>query len=435
VSARALALILLLGLATGRSVASAGEVVRIVIDGSINPATSAYVEEAIAEASGSGAAALLIQMDTPGGLLTSARQMVKAVLGAPLPVIVYVAPSGAGAGSAGVFITMAAHVAAMAPGTSIGAAHPVGGQGQDIDGVMGEKMENSTASFAEGIAQRRGRNVEWAEKAVRESVSITASEAAKERVVDFVAKDVAELFQLAQGREVDVRGEQVTIALPEPDAIRDFAMRLPLEILNVIADPNIAYLLLMAGFWGLVFELRSPGFGVPGVFGAICLILGLTSLHVLSVSYGGLALLLVGLALLLAESFVPSFGLLGIGGIFAVVLGSLFLFDEAKTGLAVARELIFGVALGTGLFIFVLMILVIQVHRRRPRLGREGLVGTQGVVTSPLNPRGHVRVNGEIWTAIGDEPLSTGVPIEVIDVDGLVVTVRRTEPRNTSGRS
>jgi membrane-bound serine protease (ClpP class) len=300
---------------------------------------------------------------------------------------------------------------------------------------MGEKMENSTASFAEGIAQRRGRNVEWAEKAVRESVSITASEAAEERVIDFVARDVAELFELAGGREVDVQGETVTIALPAPDAIRDFAMRLPLEILNVIADPNIAYLLLMAGFWGLVFELRSPGFGVPGVFGAICLILGLTSLHVLSVSYGGLALLLVGLALLLAESFVPSFGLLGIGGIVALVLGSLFLFDEAQTGLAVARELIFGVALGTGLFIAVLMVLVIQVHRRKPRLGREGLVGTQGVVTSPLNPRGHVRVNGEIWTAIGQEPLALGAPIEVIDVQGLVVTVRSAQPRNTSGRS
>jgi membrane-bound serine protease (ClpP class) len=433
--ARALVALLLLGLAPGARSASGDEVLRIVIDGSINPATAAYIDEAIVEARTSGAVALLIQMDTPGGLLTSARHMVKALLGAPLPVIVYVAPSGAGAGSAGVFITMAAHVAAMAPGTSIGAAHPVGGQGQDIDGVMGEKMENSTASFAEGIAQRRGRNVEWAEKAVRESVSITASEAAEERVIDSVARDVAELFELAGGREVDVQGETVTITLPAPDAIRDFAMRLPLEILNVIADPNIAYLLLMAGFWGLVFELRSPGFGVPGVFGAICLILGLTSLHVLSVSYGGLALLLVGLALLLAESFVPSFGLLGIGGIVALVLGSLFLFDEAQTGLAVARELIFGVALGTGLFIAVLMVLVIQVHRRKPRLGREGLVGTQGVVTSPLNPRGHVRVNGEIWTAIGQEPLALGAPIEVIDVQGLVVTVRSAQPRNTSGRS
>jgi membrane-bound serine protease (ClpP class) len=433
--ARALVALLLLGLAPGARSASGDEVLRIVIDGSINPATAAYVDEAIVEATTSGAAALLIQMDTPGGLLTSARHMVKALLGAPLPVIVYVAPSGAGAGSAGVFITMAAHVAAMAPGTSIGAAHPVGGQGQDIDGVMGEKMENSTASFAEGIAQRRGRNVEWAEKAVRESVSITASEAAEERVIDFVARDVAELFELAGGREVEVQGKAVTIALPAPEAIRDFAMRLPLEILNVIADPNIAYLLLMAGFWGLVFELRSPGFGVPGVFGAICLILGLTSLHVLSVSYGGLALLLVGLALLLAESFVPSFGLLGIGGIVALVLGSLFLFDDAQTGLAVARELIVGVALGTGLFIAVLMILVIQVHRRRPRLGREGLVGTQGVVTSPLSPRGHVRVNGEIWTAIGEEPLALGAPIEVVDVQGLVVTVRSAQPRNTSGRS
>jgi membrane-bound serine protease (ClpP class) len=435
VTVRALVLVLLVGLGPGGRAAGAAEVVRIVIDGSINPATSAYVDEALAEATATGAAALLIQMDTPGGLLTSARHIVKALLGAPVPVIVYVAPSGAGAGSAGVFITMAAHVAAMAPGTSIGAAHPVGGQGQDIDGVMGEKMENSTASFAEGIAQRRGRNVEWAEKAVRESVSITASVAAEERVVDFVARDLAELFELARGREVDVDGQQVTITLPEPEAVRDFAMRLPLEILNVIADPNIAYLLLMAGFWGLVFELRSPGFGVPGVFGAICLILGLTSLHVLSVSYGGLALLLVGLALLLAESFVPSFGLLGFGGIFAVVLGSVFLFDEAKTGLAVARELIFGVAFGTGLFIFVLMVLVVQVHRRQPRLGREGLVGTLGMVTSPLSPRGHVRVNGEIWTAIGEEPLEVGARIEVVDVDGLVVMVRRAEPPTASRRS
>jgi len=435
VTARALLLILLLGVAPQGRGADASEVVRIVIAGSINPATAAYVDEALEEAEERKAAALLVQLDTPGGLLTSAQQIVKSVLGAPVPVIVYVAPSGASAGSAGVFITMAGHIAAMAPGTSIGAAHPVGGQGQDIDGVMGEKMENFTASFAEGIAERRGRNVEWAEKAVRESVSITASEAAEERVVDFVAGDLAELFDLARGREVDVRGEQVKLGLPSPDAVRDFGMRLPLEILNVIADPNIAYLLLMAGFWGLVFELRSPGFGVPGVFGAICLILGLTSLHILSVSYGGLALLLVGLALLLAESFVPSFGLLGVGGLVALVLGSLFLFDEAQTGLAVAKELVFGVALGTGFFIFVLMLLVLQVHRRRPRLGREGLVGTQGVATTSLDPRGHVLVNGEIWTAIAEEPLEAGARVEVVDVDGLVVAVRRVEPRGPFGRS
>ena len=427
---RALLSVLLLGLASiSQPSVAAADVARIVIDGSINPAVAAYVEEAIEEAEERAAAALLIELDTPGGLLQSARVIVKSILGAPVPVIVYVAPSGAGAGSAGVFITMAGHVAAMAPGTSIGAAHPVGGQGQQIDGVMGEKVENATASFSEGIAQRRGRNVEWAEEAVRESVSITATEAVEKNVVDFIAVDRAALFDQIRGREVDIGGEKHVIALADDVTVYDLSMRVSLQLLNVVADPNIAYLLLMAGFWGLVFELRSPGFGVPGVVGVICLILGLTSLHVLSVSYGGLALVLVGLTLMLAESFVPSFGLLGVGGLVAVVLGSFFLFDQAETGLSVARELILGMAGGTGLLILLLTVLVWRVHRRRPRLGREGLLGQRGVVIRDFDPDGRIRVLGETWMARGDVSLRTGDQVEVTAVDGLTLSVRPvTEP-------
>ncbi len=412
---------------------------RIVVDGTINPAVSEYVREAIGRAAAEGAVALVIQLDTPGGLLESARDIVKDVLGAPLPVVVFVAPSGAGAGSAGVFITLAAHVAAMAPGTSIGAAHPVGGQGQDIVGAMGEKIENATASFSEAIARQRGRNVEWAGRAVRESESLAADAAVKQRVVDLVARDLEDLVRRAGDRTVDVAGAPRRLDLAStlgPDGrvrVLDYEMRLAQRLLDVLADPNIAYLLMMAGLLGLYVEFTNPGVVLPGVAGAICLLLGLTALHVLSVDYGGLALMLLGVALLIAEAFLPTFGVIGIGGLAAFVLGSLFLFDAEGTGLAVARSLIAGAAAALAVAGLVVGALVVRSQRRQASGGWEGMLGTVGVAREPLDPAGTVLVRGEYWTARSETPVARGESVVVVGVEGLQLRVRPVGPRRQHG--
>jgi membrane-bound serine protease (ClpP class) len=406
---------------------------RIVIDGSINPAVTEFVHESIARAHARNAPALVIQLDTPGGLLPSMKAIVKDVLSAPLPVIVYVAPSGAGAGSAGVFITLAAHVAAMAPGTNIGAAHPVGGQGEDIKGVLGEKIESFTASFSEAIARQRGRNVEWAIKAVRESVSIAAEEAARIKVVDFVAADLAEVVRRADGREVEVAGAKRRLALAGVRAadgtirVETYAMRLSQRVLNVIADPNIAYLLMMAGILGLYIEFTNPGVAFPGVAGAIALVLGLTALHVLPVNVSGLALLLLGVALLVAEAFLPTAGVVGAGGLVAFVLGSLFLYDT-ETGVAVSRRLVFGVAAGLVGIMLLVGALVVRAQRAPAALGVEGMVGAVGVARGRLAPAGQVLVHGEYWAAESDEIVDAGESVEVMAVDGLRLRVRRARP-------
>lgn len=403
---------------------------RIVIDGTINPAVAEYVREAIARAHDEGAAALVIQLDTPGGLLLSARAIVKDILAAPLPIVVYVAPGGAGAASAGVFITMAGHVAAMAPGTSIGAAHPVAGDGADIPGAMGAKVESFTASFSEAIARQRGRNVEWAAKAVRDSVSLPADEAAKQRVVDLVARDLDDLVARSKGQRIEVAGTMRTLdltpALGSDGHARavDYPMRLAQRLLDVLADPNIAYILMMVGLLGLYVELTNPGVVMPGVAGAICLVLGLTAMHVLSVNYGGLALIALGAALMVAEAFMPTFGVLGIGGIVAFVLGSLFLFDSEGTGVEVARSLIGGVAAAFALAGLVVGTLVYRSQRRRVSGGQEGMLGAVGTVRQRLDPRGMVLVRGEYWAAISDVPAEAGESVEVIAVEGLTLRVR-----------
>jgi membrane-bound serine protease (ClpP class) len=408
-----------------------------VIDGSINPAVAEYVHEAIARAAAEGRTALVIQLDTPGGLLQSAHKLVKDILGAPLPVVVYVSPSGAAAGSAGVFVTMAAHVAAMAPGTSIGAAHPVGGQGQDIPGVMGKKVESFTASFSEAIARQRGRNVEWATKAVRESASLPADEAARIKVVDFVARDLDEVVKRSKGRSVEIAGStQVLDFTPVLDPqgharVVDYPMRLAERVLNVLADPNVAYILMTAGLLGLYVEFTHPGTILPGIVGTICLLLALTALQVLSVNYGGLALLIVGVALLVAEAFLPTFGVLGIGGLVAFVLGSLFLFDAERTGLEVARGLVAGAAGALALVGLVVGTLVWRSQRRRPTGGREGMLGAVGVARQRLDPQGTVLVRGEYWTATSDETVQPGESVEITGIEGLRLRVRPVAARRS----
>jgi membrane-bound serine protease (ClpP class) len=402
--------------------ADAPAIARIVVDGPINPAVASFIHESIGRAEATGAPALLIQLDTPGGLLPSMQAIVKDLLNAPVPVIVWVAPSGAGAGSAGVFITLAAHVAAMAPGTNIGAAHPVGGGGEDIKGKLGEKVENFAASLNEAIARRRGRNVEWAVKAVRQSVSITAEEAARLNVVDFIAKDQDELLARANGRKVEVAGETRKLVLGK--RVHTYEMRLAQRVLNVIAEPTIAYLLMMAGMLGLYIEFTHPGVAFPGVAGAICLLLALAALHVLPVNTSALGLLVLGIALLVAEAFLPTFGVVGAGGLIAFFLGSLFLFD-AEAGAAVPRSVIFGVGGALAAIILVVGTLVVRAQAARPALGTEAMVGEVGVARGRLAPAGTVLVHGEYWRAESDEAVDDGEPVQVTAVQGLSLRVRR----------
>ena len=404
--------------------ASGPHVDLIVIDGGINPAVDDFIRESIGRARSKGARALIIQLDTPGGLLTSTRSIVKDILGAPVPVIVYVAPSGAGAGSAGVFITLSAHIAAMAPGTNIGAAHPVAGGGQEVKGVMGEKIENFTASFSEAIAQKRGRNAEWAIQAVRRSVSITEKEALKKNVIDIVAKDIDDLLQQADGKKVDVDGREQILSFKGARVERS-EMGLKQKIINILSDPNIAYLLLMAGILGLYMEFSHPGVIFPGVAGGIALLLALTSFQILPINYAGLLLMLLGIALLIGEAFLPSFGVLGIGGAISLALGSLLLFDTESSDLAVDRSIIFTAVVTLSAFILLVGYLVFKSQKKKPTMGLEGLLGEIGEVRVELNPIGKVFVHGEYWNAEGQGQIGVGEKVRVVGFEGMSLKVKK----------
>jgi membrane-bound serine protease (ClpP class) len=403
--------------------AAAAMVARITVDGAITPATASFIGESIERAHRENAAALVIELDTPGGLLSSTRTIVKDLLAAPVPVVVYVAPSGAGAGSAGVFITMAAHVAAMAPGTSIGAAHPVGGGGEDIPGTMGEKVENFTASFSEAIAKQRGRNVEWAVKAVRRSVSVASDEAAKLKVVDLVARDMDDLLTRIDGRTVEIGGQKQVLKVKDAE-VREFEMRLSQRVLAVLADPNVAYLLMLAGLLGLYIEFTSPGVVVPGIVGGICLLLALTAMQVLPINMGALALVGLGVALLVAEAFLPTFGVVGVGGLVAFLLGSLFLFDAGGEDVQVARGIIVGAGGGLGAFMLLVGVLIARRRGAPALVGVEGMIGAVGTARDRLAPAGTVLVHGEYWTAETEDPIEAGTPVEVVAVEGLRLRVR-----------
>lgn len=397
---------------------------RAAVHGAITPATVDFLQGAIRRSEASGADGLVIVLDTPGGLLESAKSIVQDLLGAPLPILVYVSPGGASATSAGVFITMAAHVAAMAPGTSIGAAHPVGGRGEDIDGEMGRKVENFTAAFGSAIAERRGRNVEWAEKAVRESVTATENEAVAHRIVDFVAADLAEVLRKAGGREVEVDGEKTTLdfesvfdAAGQPRVV-DVEMTLRQRVVAFVSDPNVAYLLMMGAMLGLYIEMSNPGLILPGVAGAICLLLALLAAQVLPISAAGAMLLGIGMAFVVAEMFFPSFGALGVGGIVALVLGSLFLYT-AESALAVDRRLVAGAVGSVAVCAAAVLAVLVRDRRRQPTTGSEGMVGQIGQALTDLNPNGQIKVRGEIWNAASNVEVAAGQRVRVERVQGL----------------
>jgi membrane-bound serine protease (ClpP class) len=392
----------------------------IELEGTINPGTAQFVKKALERAETREYSLAIIRLDTPGGLDTSMREIVKSILNSSVPVVVYVAPRGARAASAGMMITVAAHVAAMAPQTNIGAAHPVSAGGKEIDKTMSEKVVNDMVAYVRSIAKERGRNQDWVERAVRESVSITADVAVKENVVDLVARDIEDLLNLLDGREVvldkstvklETKGLRLTYDTP---GWRD-------RILDTISNPNIAYILMMIGMAGLYFELAHPGAILPGVIGAISLILAFFAFQTLSVNYAGLLLIALAIIFFIAEIKVTSYGLLSLAGLISLTLGSVMLFEDVGVSLRLMMPTIVLI----GAFFVSIAYLAFRAYKRTPKGGMEGLLGEQGVVEERIDPVGLVFAHGEYWKATSDEVVEDGEKVEIIGSKGLELIVKK----------
>jgi membrane-bound serine protease (ClpP class) len=404
--------------------ANAQKVISIKVDGAINPVVADYIKAGIQKATDENAECLIIHLNTPGGLLKSTRVIVSEMLEANIPIVVYVSPSGAHAGSAGVFITMAGHIAAMAPGTNIGSAHPVNLQG-GMDSIMSEKTTNDAAAFIRSIAEERGRNMEWAEEAVRFSVALAETEAVKKNVVDLIAEDENDLLKQLNGWIVKLDKEERTLntetAVPEV-----FAMTWVQKLLNYVSDPNIAYILMLLGLYGLIFEFYNPGVGFPGVIGGISLILAFYAMHTLPINIAGLALIGLAIVLFILELSTPTNGILSIGAVVSLFLGSIMLikpginFEWAKISLGV----IIPSVIITALFFLTIIGIGIRAQKAKVSTGIEGLIGDTGKALSDINPTGNVLVQGEIWSAkTTGEMIAKNDPVTVKDIHGLVLTV------------
>jgi membrane-bound serine protease (ClpP class) len=406
----------------------------IRIDGAINPLAAEYILNAIDNARKAEAECLIVEMDTPGGLLESTRTITKAILASEIPVVIYVAPSGARAASAGVFISYAAHIAAMAPSTNIGAAHPVnfmgGESGKDSSGTntMIEKVTNDAVAQIKAVAEKRGRNVEWAEEAVRKSVSITEKEARAKNVIDFIAPNLDSLLTMIDGREVDLVNRKTKMRTAGAAIVRT-EMSWRHKLLDKISDPTIAYFLMMLGIWGLFFEFSNPGSILPGVLGGIFFILALYAMQTLPVNWAGLLLILFAIVLFLLEIKVTSFGILTIGGIVAMFLGSVMLFRKPETifepAVRISLQAVIIATLATAAFFALAVGLVVKAHRHIATTGREGMIGELGTALTSLNPDGRVLVHGEIWQARSDTPIEKGESIKVAGVSGLQIKVEK----------
>lgn len=404
-------------------------VISIKIDGAINPVAAAYIQRGIEKAVSEQAVCLLIHLNTPGGLLKSTRQIVGAILDSRVPVIVFVSPSGAHAGSAGVFITLAADIAAMAPGTNIGAAHPVNLQGGS-DSIMNSKATNDAAAFIRTIAEYRKRNLAWAEEAVRQSVAITAKEALDKNIIDLVAANDLELLNRLDGKQI--QHDSATVVLHTKGAtVQTLEMGFTEKILNLVSDPDVAYILLMLGLFGLVFELFNPGSIFPGIIGVISLILAFYALNTFPVNYAGLALIIFGVVLLLLEIKIISHGMLAIGGITAMAIGSLMLIRPVSTleFVRISRLLIVSsVAVSAAFFLFIVG-MGLKAQRAKPATGIDGMKGEIGEALDLLDPGGRVRVHGEIWNALSESgPIRKGEQVRVLAVKELKVYVEQVHP-------
>ncbi len=397
----------------------------ITVEGVITAPTASYVADSINAARDAGAEGLILLLDTPGGMDTAMRDIAKSILNAPLPVIVYVYPSGARAASAGVIIAQAAHVAAMAPGTNIGAAHPVAvgiGGPAEMDKTMSEKIENDAAAYVRSIAKIRGRSAEWAEKAVRKSESITADEALKLRVIDVVAGDIDKLLAAVDQREVEVAGEKRKINTANARA-EEVKIGTRQSILSAISNPNIAYLLLLIGLAGLYFEFSNPGAILPGVIGGISLLLAFFGMSTLPVNYTGVLLILFSIILFIAEIKVMSYGLLTVGGVISLALGSFMLFDTPEPALRISFQVLIPAVIVASAFFIVVIWLAAKAQMRKHYSGSESMVEASGQAVSEINPEGQVLYQGEYWAARSSKPIAAGAKVRILKVEGLTLTV------------
>jgi len=456
-------LILFVMFFAGIAAAQADEVALVLqIDSAIGPASADYIIEGIEQAEANGNALVVLQMDTPGGLDSAMRDIIKSILASPVPVATFVSPSGSRAASAGTYILYASHIAAMAPATNLGAATPVqiggapslpeapkqpapkkpvvddenseGGVEHADDSsatappdAMKAKMVNDAVAYIKGLAEMRGRNVEWAERAVREAVSLTASEALELNVIDVVANDIDDLLVQIDGRIVDVANEPVTLATAQlQQEILEPTWRT--QLLMIITDPNVAYLLMLVGIYGLLLEGYNPGGFVPGIVGAICLLLALFAFQVLPVNYAGLALMLLGIMLMVAEGFAPSFGVLGLGGLAAFVFGSIILMDSDVPGFAVSQSIIGGIAIAGGVAMLGLIYMLMRARNRPVVSGAEGMLGQTAEVVEDFSGRGNVFLAGERWLAESLQPVHKGQQVRVTAIHGLVVNIEPIDP-------
>jgi membrane-bound serine protease (ClpP class) len=415
------------------SALAAQKVISMKIDGSVNPVTASFIHDGIEKAKKEKAACLLIHLNTPGGLLKSTRVIVSDMLESPVPVIVYVSPGGAHAGSAGVFITLAANIAAMAPGTNIGAAHPVALQAA-MDSTMNEKATNDAAAFIRAIAQKRNRNLQWAENAVRRSYSYSEKEALEDSVIDLIAKNEQDLLNTIDGKQVELSSGAITLRTKNA-SIESFNMSFVEKILDIISDPNIAYILLLLGMYGIMFELYSPGAILPGIVGVISLILAFYSMHSLPINYAGLALIIFGVILFLLEIKIVSHGLLAIGGVISLLLGSMMLIRSGSSleMVKISRTLIFTATAVSALFFLFVIGFGIKAQRLKVVTGMEALIGGIAEVIELLDPTGTVKVQGETWNA---ESLSgvigKGEKVRIKEMKNLKLYVEPVADKNKS---
>jgi membrane-bound serine protease (ClpP class) len=407
------------GVAAAAEPAKPGPVLLVPLEGAIGPASADFVSRAIKRAARDKAELVIVRMDTPGGLDTSMRSLIKDILASPVPVATFVAPSGSRAASAGTYILYASHIAAMAPGTNLGAATPVaigGGGAQKGDSkdkaqedTMTRKVTNDAVAYIRGLAEMRKRNADWAEKAVRESVSLSAQQALKLKVIDHVAADVPELLKKLGKADAPVVEVEV-----------DWRTR----VLGVLTNPAIAYIMILVGIYALIFEFMNPGLVLPGVVGAICLLLALYAFHLLPVNYAGLALILLGIAFMIAEAFLPAFGSLGVGGLIAFVIGSVILLDEPDLpGFEIPYGLIAGVTVASAAFLFFVIGLAVRNRKRPVVTGREYLIGARAEALEDFDAEGWARVQGETWRVRSGAPVRRGQRLRVTSIDGLILTV------------